>query len=316
MNTKILIMSDFKEEQIQIIKEITPEAEIIAKNRKDITEKEIEQAEIIYGIPTKAQIKKAKNLKWLQLESAGADRFVDENMYQNQDVILTNSSGVYGLPIAEHVLGMILAFNKNLHKYSRQQTENKWEELPAGKDFYGSVTGVIGLGDIGNELARKAYTLGSKVLAVKNNPENKPEYIEKLWGQDGIDSLLKKSDFVVVALPLTNETREIIDKSRIKQMKRDAFLVNIGRGELIEQEALITALKEGWIAGAGLDVTTPEPLPEDNPLWNLDNVILTPHVSGLSPSNKYRKFDIFKDNLERYIKGENLNNVVDFEREY
>ncbi|MFW5976618.1 MAG: D-2-hydroxyacid dehydrogenase [Bacillota bacterium] len=318
MSEKILIMpiNKFKKEQIKKLKKIAPEYDFIIKTRENVKIKDMVKPEVIYGIPSREQLKKAANLKWLQLESAGADNFINKEIYPNKNIILTNSSGVYGLPIAEHVLSMILAFNKNIPQYVKQKQDKTWQGLEKNRDLYNSVVGIIGLGDIGNQIAKKSHALGSKVLAVKNTPENKPEYVEKLWGQEGINTLLQKSDYVVLALPLTEQTMGIIDEKRLKLMKPDAFLVNIGRGKLIEQEALIKALKKDWIAGAGLDVTNPEPLPESSPLWDLKNVILTPHVSGLSPSNIERKFDIFRENLKRYINGDNLINKVDFSRQY
>lgn len=307
---------DIDEKLLDRIKAAAPGASITITESTGITPEALKKAEIIFGWMTHEQINNAENLKWLHLPSAGADGHTDKALYRNQDIILTNSSGVFGMPIAEHILAMILSFNRDLHIYSVNKSENKWARKDARKDFFGSTTGIIGLGDIGTEVAVRAKALGSKVIAVKRTPVNKPDYVDELYGEDNIDYLLEQSDYVVLALPHTRKTQGIISEVRLRKMKRDAFIVNVGRGALIDQDALIKALSEGWIAGAGLDVTSPEPLPAESPLWGMPNVILTPHVSGSSPTNIHRVFDIFLENLKRYVNGDLLINRVDFDEQY
>jgi phosphoglycerate dehydrogenase-like enzyme len=316
----ILLMSqseaDFGERQIEELKHIVPEALIIEADRKGVTLEMIERAEIILGWPTHKQLKQAKNLKWLHLPSAGADSFTDKELYCNKDIILTNSSGVFGLPISEHVFSLILAFNRNLHIHIGEKSNKKIIRAKVNKDLNNSTIGIIGLGDIGTEVAKRAHAWGIKVIAVRRNQSAKPYYVDELYGEDGIDILLMKSDFVVLALPDTARTQGIISKERLKKMKQDAFIVNVGRGSAIDQSALIEALNENWIAGAGLDVTSPEPLPEESPLWEMSNVILTSHSSGDSPSNTERRFEIFSKNVKLYSQGKPLENVVDFKEGY
>jgi phosphoglycerate dehydrogenase-like enzyme len=295
---------------------IAPEAALTVVKKEEVTPEQLGKAEIIFGWPEQEHLRTATNLRWLQLPSAGADSYMDREVYHHQDILLTNSSGVFGLPIAEHVFAMILAYNRNLTEYAWQQKESKWKGIRRTKDFYGSTIGIIGMGDIGTEVAKRAKALGAKVLGVKRTLSAAPEYVDRIYTTEALDEVLEQSDYVVLAVPGTKKTTGLITEERLRKMKPDAFLVNIGRGTLVDQEALIRALREGWIGGAGLDVTTPEPLPQDSPLWELSNVIITPHASGSSPSNDIRRMGIFLRNLERYLSGQTLENLVNFEEGY
>lgn len=316
----ILIMTNdifpMEENNIRKIMEIAHGSKPMVVNKRDVTDDMLQQAEIIFGWPEEEHLRKAVNLKWLQLPSAGADSYMKKENYHHKDIILTNSSGVFGLPIAEHVFSMILAYNRNLPDYIDQQRQKLWKGIRKTRDFYGSTIGVIGLGDIGTEVARRAKAWGARVLGVKRTKSQVPEYVDQLYTTEEIDLVLEQSDYIVLALPNTQKTNGIITEEKLKKMKPHAFLINIGRGSLIDQEALIKALQEGWIGGAGLDVTSPEPLPQDNLLWELPNVILTPHVSGSSPSNEDRRVGIFLRNLSHYLDNEPMENVVSFEEGY
>lgn len=276
----------------------------------------LKKAEIIFGWPNIELLKKAKKLKWLHLPSAGAVRYADKSIYLNKEIVLTNSSGVYGKPIAEHVFSLILAHNQNLINYAADKKEKKWQPKNETKDFFDSTVGILGLGDIGSEIAKRAKALEAEVLALKRTMIEAPTYVDQIFLQKDLKKLLKKSDYLVITLPGTPETEAIIGKDELKIMKNSAFIVNIGRGSLIKEQALVTALEKDWISGAGLDVTETEPLPETSPLWDFENVIITPHVSGFSPSNYKRYFAIFKDNLKKYLNNEELVNQVDFELKY
>lgn len=304
------------EEKLTEVRSIAEGYSVQSAKQKEASPEQIAEAEIILGLPGSDAIKAAKKLKWLQLLSAGADRFVDKDMYCNKDVILTNSSGVFGLPISEHILAMIFAHNRSLMLAFQRKNEHNWEKGFPVKEFCGSTVGVIGLGDIGTEVAKRSKAFGARVVAVKRTPSDRPDYVDELYAEEGIDRLIEQSDYVVLALPSTGKTRGIMTAERISKMKSDAFMVNVGRGSLIDQEALITALKENRIGGAGLDVTSPEPLPAESPLWTLPNVIITPHVSGNSPGNAERRLKIFKENLRLYLSGRPMNNLVDFEKGY
>jgi phosphoglycerate dehydrogenase-like enzyme len=202
----------------------------------------LENAEIIWGWLKDDQFAKAKNLKWLQLPSAGFDKHTDKRLYCNSDIRLTNSRGVYGVSMAEHVLGLIISFNRNLHHYARFQKEKHWSRMKPGKNIIGSTVGIVGLGDIGSEVAKRMHALGAIVIAVKRSPSETPEHVSELFfGEEGIDSLVKKSDYIILTLPITSKTKNIISEARLKSMKPGCFIVNVGRGTLIDQKALIKA---------------------------------------------------------------------------
>ncbi|MGP3777852.1 D-2-hydroxyacid dehydrogenase [Halanaerobium saccharolyticum] len=318
--SKILVIRneifDLPEAAEAEIKKINPEVELNLIDSNSDYLPLLKEAEIVFGWPKTELLKKAENLKWLHLPSAGVDRYANKELYQNRDLMLTNSSGVYGKPIAEHVFSMIMAHNRNLIDYAYDKKEKKWQRKNDIKDFFNSTVGILGLGDIGSTIAKRAKAWGAGVLALKRTMIELPNYVDQIYLNDDLDKLLKESDYLILTLPGTPETEGIIGRKELKMMKDTAFIVNIGRGSLIKQDELLEALKNNWIAGAGLDVTDPEPLPEDSELWELDNLILTPHTSGFSPTNDQRRFEIFKDNLQSYLNGQSLINKVDFELKY
>jgi phosphoglycerate dehydrogenase-like enzyme len=316
----ILIISNkifnVNDEQKDIIMDAANGFSITITTHSKITDDMVSKAEIIFGWPRPDELKKAKNLKWLQLPSAGVDGYTDTSLYINKDILVTSSSGVYGRAIAEHVFAMILSYNRNLQEYALLKQEKTWNSIHKTRDFYGSTVGIIGFGDIGNEVALRAKALGARVLVLKRKQSKKPDYVDEIYLTEEIDELLRQSDYIVLTLPATEKTKGIISKDRINIMKSDAYLVNIGRGELIDQEALIEALRDNRIGGAGLDVMTPEPLPTDNPLWELTNVIISQHSSGLSVGNDNRRINLFIDNLKRYLNNQMLVNIVNFTEGY
>lgn len=286
------------------------------KNTKDATQEDYLDAEVIIGQPNPKYLKKAQKLEWVQLTSAGADHIADVNLFASDKVMLTNASGVYGKPIAEHVFAMILSFNRNLMQYERNRQESRWAPVLPMRDFYGSTLCIIGLGDIGKEVAIRGKALGARILAVKRNAGECPPYVDELYGTDEMDMVLPQADYLVLALPNTPETKGILSAEKIEKVKPGAFIVNVGRGGAICQEALIRALQEGRLAGAGLDVTDPEPLPASSPLWNMPNVIITSHTSGFSAGNWSRHAQLIQENLARYVEGKGLLNLVDFNKKY
>ncbi|NLM11674.1 MAG: D-2-hydroxyacid dehydrogenase [Clostridiaceae bacterium] len=288
----------------------------VIKHTKQAVQEDYMDAEVIIGQPNPKYLKKAQNLRWIQLTSAGADHVADAGLYATDNVILTNASGVYGKPIAEHVFAMILSFNRNLMQYERNRQECKWAPVLPMRDFYGSTLCVIGLGDIGREVAIRGKAFGARVLAVKRTVGNCPPYVNELYTTDDIDQVLPQADYLVFALPNTPETKGILSEEKIAKIKPGAFIVNVGRGTAICQEALIRVLQEGRLAGAGLDVTDPEPLPADNPLWKMPNVIITSHTSGFSQQNWSRHARLIQENIARYVEGKPLINQVDFRNKY
>ena len=305
-----------EERHLAAVREAAPGAEVRVRDRDQVTADDIAWAEVLFGWPPREHLALVKSLRWVHLPSAGADRFADRSLFPHPAFVLTNSRGVFGQPIAEHVVALMLAWSRNLHVYGRQQERAEWKRIHNARDFAGSTVGVIGLGSIGTEVARRSAALGATVLAVRRRPAAPPPFVSELAGEEGVDRLLPRCDYVVLALPATSRTRQVLSAARIALMKPGAFLVNIGRGALVDQNALIAALADGRRGGAGQDVATPEPLPPESPLWRMPGVIITPHASGSSPTNDDRRFAIFAANLRRFAAGQTLENIVDFDEGY
>lgn len=307
---KLLVTRSLSEDDLKHIREVATDIEVVLAGTEEEAIEKARDVEILFaGRFNQAIFQQAHRLKWVQAGSAGVERFLSIPGFVESPVILTNARGVFDQPIAEHVLAMILSFTRGLHLLRDQQLQGVWKYIPPS-DLVGSTLGIVGLGSIGKELARKAQALGMRVLAIRRHPQRAEVPVEALWGIEGLPELLRQSDHIVLSLPLTPETRHIIGRDQLALMKPTAYLYNIGRGALIDEKALIEALQEGQIAGAGLDVFEREPLPSESPLWKMPNVILTPHEAGASPSNHYRLMTLFLDNLRRFLQGEPLRNVV------
>ena len=293
-----------------------PQLSVTTTDEGTYSFEQLEKAEIIVGFPKVADLPKAKNLRWLQTPSAGVMQYVDTGLYANKDCILTTASGTYGRQIGDHVMAMILGFNHMFLTYHDQMKEKKWQRYFPTSDIWDSTILVIGFGDIGQNVARLAKAHDMHVIAVKRTPVDKPSYVDELYTTDQLDRLLPTSDYVVVCTASTPETENLLNAKRIGLMKQGSYLINVARGALVDQDAVIEALEMGNLAGAGFDATEPEPLPPENKLWSFPNVLITPHSSGLSPSDPAKVFSIFTDNLGQYLGDKKMKNVVDFARKY
>ncbi len=248
-----------------------------------------------------------EGLRWFHTFSAGVDSPVFQLLI-DRGTLLTNSSGASAPAIAQYVLAMMLHRAKRIDDWREQQKRHEWLQIPAG-ELTGQTAGIIGTGAIGGEVARLAQAFGMRVIGARRSA--KPtRYVDEQVSMRRLPYLLKQSDFVVIACPLTKETEGLIGERELRAMKPTATLINIARGRVIDEAWLIRALEERWIAGACLDVFTIEPLPETSPLWDLPNVIVTPHNSGFSPLNLDRSMAIFLDNLDRFARGKKLRNLV------
>jgi len=258
----------------------------------------------------------APRLRWIQLTSAGADRLLNSGFVE-QGITVTTVSGLHATPIGEFVIGAMLQWAKGAPRTMRAQLRREWVRF-APTELHGKTVGVVGLGHIGGEVARLAKAFGCRVIANRRSeaPGAGHEHVDEMLPAGALERLLGESDYVAVCVPLTKETRGLIGEAQLRAMKPTAFLVNIARGPVIEETALIGALREGVIAGAALDVFEREPLPPESPLWEMENVIITPHISGGTEIYNRRATEIFTRNLRRYLDGEPLENVVDPERGY
>jgi D-2-hydroxyacid dehydrogenase (NADP+) len=274
-------------------------------------------ADVIYGLfMPQTMLARAPKLKWVQTMSAGVDRFADTDIWHSP-VTLTGVSGIHATPIGEYVLQLMLMFAKKAPEYFKMKAKHEWTRFMPTV-LRGKTVGIVGLGSIGKEVARLSRTFGMKVIATRRSAKQmtRARYVDKVYPPEQLHQLLGESDFVAITLPLTPETRNIIGEAELKAMKPSAYIINIGRGGLIDETALIKALREKTIAGAGLDVTATEPLPPDSPLWDLDNIILSPHVSGGMEDYAARATDVFCENLQRYLSGKRLKNIIDKEKGY
>jgi phosphoglycerate dehydrogenase-like enzyme len=236
--------------------------------------------------------------------------------------VVTNSAGIYAPAIAETVIGMVLYFARGLDFAVRAQAQSRWDPTPFETrvgdvtEMEGATIGIIGFGGIGQALGRKASALGMDVLAFRRSARPAPEGIELLTGKEGLEKLLERSDYIVVTVPSTAATRGLLDRASLSLLRQGAVLINVARGDVVDETALIECLEQGKLRGAGLDVFATEPLPASSPLWTLPNVLITPHVSGTTPRFWLREVELIRDNIARYLAGRALRNVVDKTRGY
>ena len=291
----------------------------------------IADADAFFGKMTPKLLAAETRLHWIQAPSASMEHYLFPALVEHPS-ILTNMRGIFSDVIADHVFGFVLCFARNFHHYVRNQAKATWEVMgdPSWKapDFARSLRdttpadwahihlsdttlGMVGLGSIGSEVARRGLAFGMRVLAVDPSREACPPGVEALWKPDRLGDLLAGSDFVVIAAPHTPETVKMFRRPQFRQMKPTAFLINIGRGVIVDLDDLVAALEAGEIAGAGLDVFEIEPLPPEHPLWGMENVVMTPHCAARSPRIPDRFAQVVVDNVRRYAAGRPVRNVVD-----
>lgn len=336
MALNVLVAMPFPEELLEQIRSVSSQINLsYAPLKKDesLPKSTVAVAHVLYTWTALPRPEEAPNLRWIQFHSAGIDH-VRGHPLLDCDFTVTSTSGIHVVPIGEYVMASILAWSHRVPRMLSYQQRGLW---PGGRwekfvpqELRGATVGVVGYGSIGREIARLATAFGMRVLAAKRDPRHVEDTGYRLEGTGdpngelpiriypaaAAHSMLPECDYVVLAAPLTQETHHLINRAALKMMKPSAYLVNIGRGELIDQVALIEALQKGWIAGAGLDVFEVEPLPSDSPLWKMDNVILSPHVAGFTPEYDRRAIHLFTTNLRRYLEGQTLVNLVDCRRGY
>lgn len=282
-----------------------------------VTQEDVDWAQVILGNVPAAMLHGSPALEWLQTNSAGVEAYIQPGALAG-DTLLTNATGAYGLAIAEHMLGMLLELFKKLELYRDAQKSGAWQSQGAVKAVYGSTVLVLGMGDIGGEFAARCKALGAKVIGVRRSPRPCPEYADEVHLLEDLDSLLPQADVVAVTLPGTDATRGLMSRERLAKMKEGAVLLNVGRGFIVDTEALCDALERGHLSGTGVDVTDPEPLPPTHRLWNIPTAVVTPHISGFYHLRETheRIVGIFLENLRHFQAGEPLRNLVDFATGY
>lgn len=308
---KVLVVIPMVQEQRSRLKEALPGAEYYFTSIGEVTEEQVQQAEIILGNVPPEMIQKSQRLLWLHLNSAGYDPYVKEGILGSH-TILTTSSGAYGKAVSEHMFVMLLALMKKLHRYRDDQKQHIWGEEGEVVSIGDAVILILGAGDIGKHFAKQAHALGAYVIGVKRSLEECPPCMDELHVNKELKELLPRADAVVSFLPSTNESRGLFNKDLFALMKKGSYFVNGGRGDLVCTEDLCDALESGHLAGAALDVTDPEPLPKDHRLWDVPNAFITPHVSGFYhlPETLRNVVAICTENVRRYHAGEPLRNVV------
>jgi phosphoglycerate dehydrogenase-like enzyme len=310
----IHIYSPFANALADDIRKRFPDSEIVSIWGKDEFEKHIDEMEVLLCFrPPKDLLARAPRINWIMSVGAGVDSILP-NSGLRKECVITNARGIHAAQISEYVMGVMLALALRLPEHIRNQSNQLWQLKPH-TTISGKRMAVIGLGSIGKEIARKASALGLRVIGVKKHPAP-VEHVERVYGQGDLHQVLSEADFVVLIVALTPETRGLIGKAELQAMKPDAFLINVARGSVVVENDLVEALTNGTIAGAALDVFEKEPLPPESPLWKMENVLITPHNAGIRPDYFEAVAKLFCDNLERYLFGQPMFNVVDREQCY
>jgi phosphoglycerate dehydrogenase-like enzyme len=310
----VFVYRDLGAEIVEALRQEFPHAQF----RQSINPKDLEAAlnwaEVLFGNPPAQQIKGSPTLRWLQIVSSGFDEYA---ALRGHRIAVTTAHGVHAPIIAQHALTMILWFARGQPHLAQRQREHAWDRRPSiPTDLADQTVGLVGYGDVGRALARMLQPIGPTVVAAKRNPIATPPELDAIYGFDQLDALVAASDHVVIALPLTPQTRGIFGAARLAQCKRGANLYNVARGELLDEDALLVRLRDGSLGGAALDVFGTEPLPAVSPFWDLPNVVVTPHLAGHHRALGRGTLERFKANLRRYFAGEPLEHVADFERGY
>lgn len=302
-------------DEVKQLKQTVPNVNIVTGLSQKEALARAAEAHGIDGRYAKADfLKKATNLRWVQSPSAGVDRYISmPEIMDNPSLVLTNCRGAHGPAIADHAMAMLLYQTRNLAFYSTSQQNKQWNRSATPQPslaLEGKTILVVGLGGIGSEIAQRAHGFGMRVIGTRRSDSPSPSFIEKVGKPDELLDFLPEADVIALAVPLTDETRNLINTEAFAAMKKGARLINIARGKVVNTEALIAALESGKIAGACLDVTDPEPLPENHPLWDAPNLLITPHISWSGALTQERKSALILENIRRFGAAEPLLNTV------
>ncbi len=335
----VLITVEFSPEMIAAFGEVSSRLDLMVhpvEQVEDVPEDVWARAEVLYTTHLVPEPAMAPALRWIQVHSAGVDRIIDQPIVQQEDIRVTSASGIHVTSMAEYTFAMMLYFSRKIPALLAYQATSHWptgDEYDAlgGTELRGSTIGIVGYGSVGREIARLAQAFGMKVLASKRDvlhPADTNSYtlpgtgdpegafFERLYPPEALATMVRECDFVVMTVPLTDATRGVVDADVIGAMKKTACLINVGRGGVVDENALLEALRTKQIAGAALDVFETEPLPADDPLWKLPNLLISPHLSGVSDNYAERAGELFIENLRRYVAHKDLLNEVSLDHGY
>ena len=313
----VLVLLPLNEEKKQALRARFPECRFTFDGEKTHTAAQIREADILIGFPKPALIGASERLEFLQLSSSGADAFVKPGVLA-PGTLLASVTGAYGQAVGEHAFAMTWELLKKLHLYRDDQAKEIWGDRGAVGTLRGATVLVVGLGDIGSEYARLCKAVGARVIGVKRRPSACPDYVDELGLTDELERYLPQADVVCTVLPGTDKTFHLFNAERFAQMKPGSIFINCGRGTAFDADALAEALRNGPLAAAGTDVTEVEPLPAGHPLWKLENMVVTPHISGgfHLPGTLERIEEICFGNLESFLRGGEIRNIIDFSTGY
>lgn len=314
---KRIIVPNLMPARLAELKRLAPDIEFVPVKTAADAARNVENADAVLGFCTADLVRKGKGLRWIQVGSAGVEKDLVPEVIESK-VVLTNTQRIYGPQVSDQALALLLCLTRGLHEaLPNQVNKAAWLKTEsAQKELHGQTMLVLGMGGIGSQIARRAHGFGMRVMAIDPKDMERPSYVFSLDKPDRLMELLPKADVVVVACPLTEQTRGLLGSSQFQLMKPSAYLINIARGGIVQTGALVDALQQKKLAGAGLDVTDPEPLPPNHPLWKMPNVVISPHLGGQSQERDDRQWRLFRENVRRFVAGEPLLGVVDKQKGY
>jgi phosphoglycerate dehydrogenase-like enzyme len=309
---------DILPRHLEAIRNTLPDAKIVrAYEEAELIQSGAEsQVLLTWGLYRPAEFcRAAGKLQWIHALTAGVDGLISVPEISGRRIRLSATKGIHGLPMAEHTLGMMLSFARGFHLLRDQQHRKEWKKYLACDEISGKTVGIVGLGEIGRVIAQRCKAMGMHVIANRLHPQEDPN-VDCLYPADDVTAVMRDADYVVLTLPLTPETHHLIGENQFRVMKKSAIFINVARGKIVDEQALVRALKEGWIAGAALDCFETEPLPSTSELWDMPNVLISPHFSADSPYYVDRAIKVFCENLNRFIQGRPLLFELNWDKKY
>lgn len=312
----VLLRMNLIEPLVDEIRQVDEKVRVMRVDSEEEALAVMPEIEVVCGEITRALFARRRKLAWIQSWGAGVDGLLYPELVES-DVVLCSAKGFVGVHLADHGMALLLALTRGIHTAIRNPGwDPRWPIRDASWELVDRTMGIVGLGGTGRELARRAAAFGMRIVAVDPEDVEVPSEVETCWGMDRFHALLEQSDVVAVCAPLTAETEGLFDRSAFDRMPDHALLINVARGRIVDEAALVEALEGQRIGGAGLDVVPQEPLPDDHPLWNMNNVVITPHTAGGSPNRDGRCVALFCENLRRYLDGRTLKSVIDKRKGY